>query len=1081
MQKQFTTHSGLRIQLPVLLAVILFNIQPVFANFSDSLQLQLNAKNISKVNKATADIIVRGKVLTAEGPLQGVSVKVKGSDKGVMTDASGNYSISATANATLVFSYTGYAPQQIAVNNRAVINVTLVVDTKQLEEVIVTGYRSQARGTITGAVSSVNSSEFSDMPVDNLSNALAGRLSGVTVTQSAGTPGMESSIKVRAMGTFNNADPLYVIDGVVSDKFAFDGMSPNEVESITILKDGASAAIYGSRAANGVILVTSKRGKLGTPKLSYSGIYGVQSPTKIPKTLNAFEHANAINIFLRYNAIPETDNRYYTQDELDYFKGHSWNWVDEMWKNPTTTQHSLDVSGGTQNVRYFLGGSYNYATGSFNNLDFQKFNLRGNVDVSVTKNLKVSLDLNADRRNTDGPSWQVGNWRQEDLYKALLYRTSMVPPFVNGLPTGNWVEWHPGVVIDPSLAGYNKREWTNYNATLTLNYKVPFIEGLSMKASLNGYKRDVYNKQLNLPYNMTLFNTLGGHNHIVGDSVVGLRPRAAVEFLLSQYDKTERYQLNAQINYKRSFGKHNIDALLVYEQAEENAIDFNGQRIDLISSSIDQIFAGSSAGATVNGGQDQSARVSYVGLASYNYDQKYLLEASFRYDGSVIFAPENRWGFFPSVSAGWRISEESFFKNNIGFINDLKFRGSVGLLGNDAVGNFQWLQSFQLVDSKNKPYYGAIFKDQTTGIQPGVLANRSITWEKALNYNAGFDSRFWDNKMNFNLDVFYRNTYDILGSRQLSIASTFGADMPDENYEKINTHGFEIELGYNNHLGSSQNPITYYVRGNFSYATNEIIQTDQGENIRPYQSVIGRPVGLQDNGNINGNGQYDKDMLWGYVANGILRTQADIDALPAGYTIIGLKPQLGMLNYKDIRGPNSDKPDGKITADDQQFLAKYSIPPTSFGLTLGASWKSLSLDVLFQGVAGGKVMLPTTGRDIQGRAEEASLSYWADSWTPENPDAKYPGYRSPGYRTRYPESSFWLVDNSFVRLKNLSVSYSLPKSFISRANLNSVRAFFTGSNLLMLYSGNDIYDPEMNSITAYPMMKAYSFGLNISL
>jgi hypothetical protein len=367
------------------------------------------------------------------------------------------------------------------------------------------------------------------------------------------------------------------------------------------------------------------------------------------------------------------------------------------------------------------------------------------------------------------------------------------------------------------------------------------------------------------------------------------------------------------------------------------------------------------------------------------------------------------------------------------------------------------------------------------GLQPGVLANPDITWEKSLSYNAGLDSRFWDNKMSFKLDLFYRHTYDILNSRQQSIPSTFGASMPDENYQQINSKGFELDLAYNNHIGGSQNPFNYYIRGNFSYATNEIIQTDQGENIKPYQSVIGRPVGLQANGNLNDNGQYDKDMLFGYVANGILRTQADIDALPAGYTIIGVKPQLGMLNYKDIRGPNSDKPDGKITSDDRQFLAKYSIPPTSFGLTLGASWKSFSLDVLFQGVAGAKAMLPTTGRDIQARAEESSLSYWADSWTPENPNGKYPGYRGTSYRTRYDASSFWLVDNSFLRLKNLSFSYALPKSFINKANMKNIRVFFTGTNLLMLYTKNKIYDPEMNSITSYPMMKAYSFGLNINL
>jgi hypothetical protein len=279
------------------------------------------------------------------------------------------------------------------------------------------------------------------------------------------------------------------------------------------------------------------------------------------------------------------------------------------------------------------------------------------------------------------------------------------------------------------------------------------------------------------------------------------------------------------------------------------------------------------------------------------------------------------------------------------------------------------------------------------------------------------------------------------------------------NYQKIDASGFEIELGYNN--GNSKNQLNYYARGNFGFATTKIIVVDEAQNLPSYWSAVGRPIGLQTNGtSINTNGLYSRDMLLGYQATGIIRTQADLDALPAGYTILGVPAQLGMLNYKDIRGPNTDKPDGKITSDDREFLGKYSIPPMNYGLSLGASWKSLSIDVLFQGVAGAKSMLPTTGRDIQARAEESSFEYWADSWTPDNPNAKYPGYRVSGYRTRYDASSFFLVDNSFVRLKNLNISYTLPQRLLHGAGLKTVRAFFTGTNLLMIYRPNKIYDPE---------------------
>jgi len=1024
-----------------------------------NLSLLVSARPHSGTPTATgwADIIVKGKVITADGPLAGVTVTLSGTKTAVITDDNGNYTINAPDNGTLIFTSAGYTEQRIAINKQTVINVTLVASTNKLEEVIVTGYRSQARGTVIGSVSSVSGTEFANTPVDNLSNALAGRLSGATITQSAGTPGMESSIRIRAVGTFNNATPLFVIDGVVSDKFAFDGLSPYEVENVTILKDGASAAIYGSRAANGVVLVTTRRGKEGAPKISYNGLVGLQQPTRIPDRLNAYQHASAINQQLKYTLVPSTDARYYTQDELDYFKTHSWNWVDEMWKDPVTTQHSLDVSGGAKNVKYFLGGSYNKATGTFNNIDFQKLSIRGNVDVTVTKNLKASLDLNTETRNTDGPSWDVGNWRMEDLFKALMVRSAMVPPYVNGQPVGNWVEWHPGVVLDPSQSGYNERKWTGTNVLATMNYTAPFMKGLSAKVSINRYMRDIYNKQFNLPYNMTLFNTTGTNNHIVGDQAVGIRPRAAAEFLLSRNDKINRYQFDAQINYKRTFGEHGIDALLVYEQAEEKTTWFSGRRDDFISPAIDQYVAGSTINSTVDGKQLQTARISYVGLLSYNYAQKYLLEASFRYDGSVIFAPENRWGFFPSVSAGWRISDEPFFKK-VNFINDLKLRGSVGLLGNDQVGNFQWLQSYVI-----QP--GAIFGDQSYGLEPGSLANRAITWEKSLNYNAGFDSRFLNNKMGFKADLFYRHTYDILGSRQQIVPSTFGATLPDENYQVINSKGFEAEIDFTSHAGSGKNAFNYYVKGNVGFSTNKVMQLNQAENIRPYLSQLG----------------YNTGRIFGYTAVGILRTQKDLDALPAGYTILGVKPQLGMLNYKDVRGVASDEPDGKITTDDQDFIAKYNSAPYNFGLSLGGSWRGLSIDILFQGLAGAKAMLPTAGRDIQARAEESSFAYWADSWTPENPNGKYPGYRVTNYRTRFDESTFWLVDNSFVRLKNVTLSYNLPQSLIGRAGLKSTRVYFTGSNLFLVYTGNKLYDPEMNSILSYPMMAGYSFGLNIGL
>lgn len=1014
-----------------------------------------NAAGMGGPFQQTNPISVRGKVTGAQGPLEGVTVRVVGTGSATTTSASGEYSITAPENGTLVFSFSGYTELRVPVARQAVHDVNLVVKPNDLQEVIVTGYRSQTRGTIVGSVSSVNGAEIADVPVDNLSNALAGRLTGVTISQAAGTPGMESAIRIRAQGSLTGTTPLFVIDGVVSDKFAFDGLSPNEVQSVTILKDAASAAIYGARAANGVVLVTTKRGREGAPRVSYNGIFGLQTPTKLPETLNAFEHASAINHQLKYIGVPSTDPRYYTQDELDYFRTNSWNWVDEMWRNPYTTQHTVDVSGGSSNVKYFLGSSYNYASGSFDNIDYKKFNLRGNVDVNVSRNLKLSLDLNTDTRNTFGPSWDVNNLRYEDLYKALQLRSSMVPPYVNGEPVGNFVEWHPGAVLNLA-AGYNKRRWTGLNTTATLNYTVPFVKGLSARASYNRYNRDIYQKNFNHPYDMTLFNTLGTNNHIIGTEPVGIRPRAANEFLNSRYDNIWRYQLNAQVNFKRNFGQHGIDAFMVYEQSEDYYTNFNAQRNDFISTSVDQYSAGSQVNSVANGNEVELGRLSYVGVVSYNYAQKYLLEGTFRYDGSPIFAPENRWGFFPAVAAGWRISSEPFFQK-VKFINDLKLRASVGLLGQDNIDPYQWIQTYSITN-------GAVFNSLSQGIEEGVLANRQVTWEKSLTYNVGLDSRFLNDKMTFKIDVFKRHTYDIQGTRTGILPNTLGATLGDENYRVVDSKGFDLELGYAN-ASKAKSGLSYFIRGNFGYATNKVIRTNEAENIRPYLSQIGQNTGR----------------IYGLIATGVIRTQEDLAKLPAGYTIMGVAPQLGMLNYKDVRGVTSDAPDGKITSDDREVIGQYNSPPVNYGLSLGGSWRALSIDVLLQGFSGSYAMLPTAGRDIQARAEESSFRYWADSWSPENPGGKYPGYRVTNYRTRYDESTLFLMNNSFLRVKNINVSYTLPKSVFQKAGLNNVRLFVTGSNLFMIYSKNDIYDPEMNNIQSYPMMKSFSFGLNIGL
>ncbi len=996
---------------------------------------------------------VTGTVTDAKGePIIGANVVEKGTANGTITDIDGNYTLSGVSGKTLLVSYIGYISQEVTIREGAPVNVTLMEDTQKLEEVVVVGYGIQKKVNLTGSVSSVSTEDIQDNPASSLSNALVGKMAGVLMTQSGGKPGAGSDVTVRAKGTWNDSDPLYVIDGIIRDKFAFDGLDASEVENVSVLKDGASAAIYGARASNGVILVTTKKGKMGKPVISYTGSIGLSDATKIPKTQNAYNQAKFINDYLDVENVSPTDLSYYTDDELEYFKNNSYSWLDEAWKQPIVTRHSLNVSGGNERVRYFVGGNYYYETGSFNHLSFKKYNLRSNIEANITKDLIATLNLNMDTRTDNKPFWRYDNDsdQMKDLYKGLLFRTGQVPPYVNGLPTGSFVEWHPLELLGDNT-GYNRKKYSNYEANISLQYNVPFVKGLSLKLLFNKYNRHTFIKQFNRPYSLYEFKMTGGHNHIITDAVNFVKTRNDGDYLEEKYDTRDSYQLNGYITYANKFGKHDVGALFVYEQTEGTVDWFNGRRNYFISSAIDQLFAGSSdsKNSTVDGKGEETGRISYIGRLNYGYDERYLVEASFRYDGSVNFAPKNRWGFFPSASLAWRVSEEKFFKDNIRFINYLKFRTSIGLLGNDSIGGWQWMQRYNLVN-------GAYFGSLSSGVETGVIPNEDITWEKSLTYNFGLDATFLSNKLSLNVDAFYRHTYDILGSRAASISATFGASMPAENYAAIDAKGFEVELGYNDKIG---NDFEYYVKGNLGYAVNKVITKDEAENLRSYKSEIG----------------YSTDRQMGYIATGILRTQEDLDALPEGYTIFGQKPELGMLNYKDLRGANSDEPDGVIDDNDQDWIINHTTPPLNYGISLGGSWKGFSLDIFLQGVAGNDIMIDTRGS--QARPQETNFDFWTDHWTPENVNASFP--RASRNAASY-SSTFWVRDGSFMRLKNVNLSYALPKSVLNKIGVSQLKFFLTGNNLCLLQNKLKYYDPENSSIRAYPLMKSYSFGVNLS-
>ncbi len=1000
---------------------------------------------------------ITGTVLDATGmPVIGANVMVKGTTNGTITDMDGKFSLEVDKGATLVVSYIGFANQEIKVGNQTNLSIALKEDSKALDELVVVGYGTQKKVNLTGSVATMNTEEIVNIPSSNLSNALSGRLAGVRFTQTTGKPGASASVSIRAVGTWNNSDPLYVIDGMIRDKFAFDGLNASEVENISVLKDGASAAVYGSRAANGVIVVTTKKGKVGKPTISYSGNVGFSDATMIPEVLNGYDQAVFNNDQLKIEGVDPSDMRYFSPDELEYLREncHKFNMLDEAWKRPLVTQHNISVSGGTDAVRYFVGGSYYYETGSFDNLKFKKYNLRSNIETNITKNLIALLNINLDSRNDDKPFWLYDEDADSmnNLYNGLLRRGRWFPSYIDGKPNGTNLAWHPLEVINGNT-GYNKKRWSSYDATIALQYNVPFIEGLSVKFMYNKFDKHTWIKQFNRPYNMYVFETSGEHNHLQQSNVLKeVKLRDDGDYLYEKYNKDNTYQLNAIVNYAHTFGKHDVGATFIYEQSEGTVDWFDGQRKYFISNLVDQMFAGSSdtKDSSVGGSGSETGRLSYVGRLNYGYDNKYLLEASFRYDGSVNFAPGHRWGFFPSLSAAWRISEESFFKNNVHFVDNLKLRSSVGLLGNDAVGGWQWQQSYDMAD-------GAYFGELSKGITAGVLPNPGITWEKSFSYNGGLDALLFQNRLSVTVDGFYKHTYDILGSRLASLPTTFGANMPSENYATIDSKGFEIELGWQDQIGKD---FTYWVKGNLGYATNKLIEKDEAENLRPYKSELG----------------LNTDRSMGYIATGIIRTQEELDALPEGYTILGQEPELGMMNYKDLRGPVSDTPDGIIDENDQDWIINHTTPPINYGFTLGGEWKGLSVELFFQGVTGGQRLIDYA-TDLAWPMENDPYAFWKDHWTPENPDAEFP--RATRNATDG-NSTFWIRDTDFLRLKNLNVSYAIPSTWLQKLKVQQMKVFFSGNNLWLLQNKIGYYDPENSSIADYPNMKSFSFGVNLN-
>jgi len=998
---------------------------------------------------------VSGVVTDASGAaLPGVSVVIKGTVQGAITGVNGSYTLTnVSPNAILIFSFVGMKTQEIAVAGKTSINIQMEEETVGIEEVVAIGYGTQKKANITGAVSSVKVDEvFRNIPTTDLTSLLSGKMSGVNITSQTGVPGVTSSLNIRAKSSFNDSPPLYVIDGTVRNKEAFDLLNANEIEDITILKDAASAAIYGSQSSGGVVLIKTKRGQSQQPEFHYSASYAVEKRTQVPELMNAVDGAYFTN-----SLHPNDPSFFYywDQDEIDYIKtinnGYGADNLKDIWVDPNTMQHSLDVSGGSEKVKYFAGGSYVDQNGFMENLTYKKYDMRVNLTVEATKNITLFAQLATASSKRNRISFEEV-FDVSNLYSKLLvwqpdwrlYTTDGQPIDYGWL--GNIGEFSKG------KSGYNVDNIQSDDIQVSAEYRIPFIKGLKIKGQYSHNYRELRNKIFLQKQNLVTIERQGAHQHIWTDNVTGtIKSNYPDRPMLQQSsDEAKSYQLNFQMNYDRSFGSHNLSALFVYEQSESSSNNFHGGRETFPVLVMDQFFAASGARADTwsGGGEFESGRLSYIGQLMYNYKEKYFINTSLRADGSSKFSSAEQWGYFPAVSMGWIVSNESFFKNSV--IDFFKLRASRALTGNDNVVGWQWLETFS---PSTSAYFG-----NPPAVYPGIrldrITNPDITWEKTREYNLGMDVTFLK-KMHFNADYWSKHTYDILGSRIQAVPTTFGYTLPSENYAVINAHGFDFEFGYKNKIKD----LSYFVNVTFSYGTNIVKKMDFPVNGNEFDNPNGKPLGI----------------IVGYEYDKIIRTQEDLDALPEGFHVFGATPELGMMIYKDIGGIDG-KPDGYIDGYDKALLSKRSIAPVSFGLNPGITWKSVSLDMMFAGKAGNK----KRPDGMVGWYEWNRVpSLWLNSWSTENPDAKYPkAVREGGVRTYNVDTDFWLEDASFVRLKYLTASYALPVRLVSKMGLSSVKFVFSGTNLFTL-SKFKYFDPEINQMGSYPNMKTYNLGLDI--
>ncbi|WP_163321787.1 SusC/RagA family TonB-linked outer membrane protein [Draconibacterium mangrovi] len=1015
----------------------------------------------SSEKRVTQQNTIVGTVKDVNGqPLPGVTIVVKGTTLGTVSDNEGGYSISNVANnSILVFSFVGMKSQEIEITGRNVINVILEEESFVIGDVITVGYKTQKRTTMTGSVSVASGEELSSAPVSTVTGALAGRMAGVTMRSTNGQPGYDDpTIYIRGVSTTGNQAPLVVVDGVPRSNMR--QIDPNAIESVTILKDASSVAPYGIGGANGVILITTKQGIKSAPKLTLNSYYGIQTPTYTPNVLNAVDYMKLRNEAL-LNENPGTTELDFDQEIIDnYANLHAQDPDvypdDDPYSlanfNTPIQNHNLQLEGGSDYITYFASLGYLQQDGLFDQVNYNRISYTLNTKSKVTNSTSVIFNIIGAVEKYNDLDVQTSSASVfRDLYK-------LVPTVPLYYSNGLWTEYGGSSPVGAvNSGGYSVNNQYTILGTLGVEQELSFIKGLKFSGKISWDIRNSFEKGWHIPFKYWTLDT--STDPYTFDEQINTHWGPYT--YLNQEDTRRLFKTyQGVLNYNNTFGKHEVSGLLVAE-ARETETSTLGARRDQFNVNVDEMSMGPSDRSYFdNSGMSfESKQLGFVYQLGYVFDQKYIIEATGRYDGHYYFAPGKRWGFFPAFSGSWRISEEKFM-DNIDFVSNLKLRGSWGKSGNLAGSAYQYLSGYLLEGNRYALGSGSMLQS----VRQTQEANPNITWEVSKKSNIGIEANLWNSLLSIELDYFHENRSGMLLPPNVTVPLEYGISLADENAGKMENRGIDVVLGSRYKF---DNGLSLNIQGNLSYSHNkmiEVFETNATYN-NPNRRRTGRPYGTQ----------------FGYESLGLFSLEDDVNGDGIingedGYDITQfgtLRP--GDIIYKDVNG------DKVIDANDEVEIGYPQYPLLIYGLNLGTEWKGFDLNLFFQGAG----MFSISTQDFHtvpflNNNSNVDYEYFENRWTPDNQNADYPRASPSSNPNNHGQSTdFWQRDVNYLRLKTVILGYTLPEKFTQNVGIDNVRVYASAENLLTI-SNLKWLDPELGSATEYPNMKSINLGVKVT-